>query len=300
MRSNGSRLTVTGGIGAVIRCACTSDDLIEVPPEGWGVGAGGFGAARREVLPRIADSTFLFSRAFISRLPRHEHGHASQPALAEEHRAHFAPTMVWFAGGPPHERVGPGAETSQADLLERTIWPLASGASAIGVVALVETSRERVAGALICRSVEAGAADIPAGRTTLEPELRPRYFDLDPLRHRASSEPVKLAWLVGTSIRNEGDGAASHDVRARFAGSSPLRPPTYNHHCHLVFMADAPKAWIRGDAATDWGTLAQLASTSVTAGAPEAFPIHSDGETSFRPLLTCVWRFDDRDIGVAG
>jgi hypothetical protein len=300
MRSNGSRLTVAGGIRPVIRCSCTEGDLIEVPPEGWGVGAGGFGAAPHEVLPRIADSTFLFSTAFISRFPGRDQCHASRSGLEEARRAHFAPTMVSFAGGPPDDHFGLGAETSQTALLEHTIWPASSGASAVGVVALVETSRDRIAGALICRPVAAGGADIPAGLTTTDPELRPLYFDLDPLRHRTNALPAKLAWLVGTSIRNKGPNAASQDVRARFAGTAPAALPSYTHHCHLVFVDHAPETWVRGDTAPDWDTLARIASTSVTVGAREAFPIHSDGDTAFRPLLMCVWRFNDQDIAVTG
>jgi hypothetical protein len=264
--------TVAGHLGDVLGRRCTAERLVDVAPEGWGVGAGAIAATPAEALAAIVDSTFLFSTVLVSPLPTGGGAAATREDLAAAGHRHFAPTMAWFDGGPPDLRAGPLPPTTQGRLLEETLWPRRGDAAAIGVVALVYLHRADVAGALIRTSVAARDEAPPAEPATNE---RGRFFDLDPLHHRPAFTKG-LAWLVATSIGGA-DGA-------------------HAHHCHLVLVDDAPACWLNHTARTPWPALHAAATASVGAQAAGALAIHSDADTTLRPLGLAAWAFGEDEV----
>jgi hypothetical protein len=294
--------TVAGNLGDVLDRRCTAQRLVDVTPEGWGVGAGAIAATSAEALTAIVDSTFLFSTVLVSPSPSGGGTAATSGDLTATGRHHFAPTMTWFGGGAPDLRAGPLPATTQGRLLEETLWPRCGGAAAVGVVALVYVHRTDIAGALIRTSVAAGDEAPPTGG-------RARFFDLDPLHHRPAFTKG-LAWLVAASVRaGAPSGPRADDLRARLAiepalGRTRAAPPapeglTHAHHCHLVLVDDAPACWLNHTTRTPWPALHAAATASVGAQAAGALAIHSDANTTLRPLGLAAWTFGEDEVYTA-
>lgn len=286
------QLVVAGAIANVLTCRCTTDDMVEVSPEGWGVGAGAIGRDRADALDRVVDATFLFSTAFISPTPTAPGTAATAAQLQAGGQRYFAPTMSWFTAGSPDLLLSSADETSQGALLEDLAWRELPDAAAIGVVSLVRVRRTGVAAALIRTSVALGHEHLPAGHVTSDPDLRERFFDLRPLARRPAFAEG-LGWLVCVSVRHDAANAAPPAIRERMVGHHAAHGLA--HHSHLVLVDDAPTAW-RNRAGTTWADLSATAASSIQAHAASALALHSDAATVLAPLTTAVWSFDAADI----